>query len=76
MDRPNLNYNQAQHQDRRDLQMQYRNLPEQTAFPGRPVIPGQPGQQVNFPVQMYQQQQTSTIPQIRPEERPNNYVNL
>ncbi|CAG8461935.1 4854_t:CDS:10 [Funneliformis mosseae] len=57
MDRPNLNYNQAQHQDRRDLQMQYRNLPGQTAFPGRPVIPGQPGQQVNFPVQTYQQQQ-------------------
>src|SRR5687767_1464910 len=57
MDRSNLNYNQA-HQDRRD-QMQYRNLPGQTAFSGRPpVISGQPGQQASFPVQTYQQQQT------------------
>src|SRR6266511_971966 len=55
MDRSNPNYNQTQNQDRRDLQMQYRNLPGQTAFPGRPVIPGQ---QANFPVQTYQQQQT------------------
>ncbi|RIA88086.1 hypothetical protein C1645_826856 [Glomus cerebriforme] len=71
MDRSNLNYNQI-HQDRRD-QMQYRNIPGQTAFPGRPPVisgqPGQPGQQANFPVQTFQQrtvyniQHTQQIPQ-------------
>src|ERR1051325_11731581 len=69
MERSNVNYNQV-HQDRRD-QIQYRNLPGQTAFSGRPPVisgqPGQPGQQASFPVQTYQQQQslynTQQIPQ-------------
>jgi hypothetical protein len=77
MDRSNLNYNQTP-QDRRD-QMQYRNLPGQTAFSGRPPVisgqPGQPGQQASFPVQTYQQQQTvyntqhsQQIPQQIPQQ--------
>uniref|UniRef100_U9TVJ7 Suppressor of forked domain-containing protein n=1 Tax=Rhizophagus irregularis (strain DAOM 181602 / DAOM 197198 / MUCL 43194) TaxID=747089 RepID=U9TVJ7_RHIID len=71
MDRSNLNYNQVHHD-----QLQYRNLPGPTAFPGRPPVipgqpgqpgqsgqPGQPGQQSSFPVQTYQQQQTVYNPQ-------------